>query len=84
MEKKKKRRTYTSPAVKRRYAAKVYTQITFSAPKELVARFREACTVNGDSQASVFKQAMADNLIVSEKADALDQRNHSLSESGHF
>lgn len=69
---KQKWKTYTSPAVKRRYNAKVYSQVTFSAPKELVARFREACKANGDSQASVYKQAMTDYLERRGKDESAD------------
>ena len=35
-----KRKTVTSTEVKRRYNQKVYSQISFSAPKELVEDFR--------------------------------------------
>ena len=34
-----KRKTVTSTEVKRRYNQKVYSQISFSAPKELVEEF---------------------------------------------
>lgn len=54
MEEKKK--TFTSTEVKRRYNEKVYSQISFSAPKDLVEEFRELCKEMGISQASVFKR----------------------------
>lgn len=54
MEEKKK--TFTSTEVKRRYNEKVYSQISFSAPKDLVEEFRELCKEMGISQASVFKK----------------------------
>lgn len=54
MEEKKK--TFTSTEVKRRYNQKVYSQISFSAPKELVEEFRGICRNIGISQASVFKR----------------------------
>lgn len=54
MEEKKK--TFTSNEVKRRYNEKVYSQISFSAPKDLVEEFRELCKEMGISQASVFKK----------------------------
>lgn len=54
MEEKKK--TFTSAEVKRRYNEKVYSQISFSAPKDLVEEFRELCKEMGISQASVFKR----------------------------
>ena len=51
-----KRKTVTSTEVKRRYNQKVYSQISFSAPKELVEEFRGICRNIGISQASVFKK----------------------------
>lgn len=51
-----KRKTFTSTEVKRRYNEKVYSQISFSAPKNLVEEFREICRNLGISQASVFKR----------------------------
>lgn len=51
-----KRKTVTSTEVKRRYNQKVYSQISFSAPKDLVEEFRELCKEMGISQASVFKR----------------------------
>ena len=58
MEEKKK--TFTSTEVKRRYNEKVYSQISFSAPKDLVEEFREICRNIGISQASVIKKFIAD------------------------
>lgn len=58
MEEKKK--TFTSTEVKRRYNEKVYSQISFPAPKDLVEEFREICRNIGISQASVFKKFIAD------------------------
>lgn len=58
MEEKKK--TFTSTEVKRRYNEKVYSQISFSAPKDLVEEFRELCKEMGISQASVFKRFIGD------------------------
>lgn len=53
-----KRKTHTSTEVKRRYNEKVYSRITFSAPKDLVAEFKEKCAKAGVSQAQVLKDAM--------------------------
>ena len=55
-----KRKTVTSTEVKHRYNQKVYSQISFSAPKELVEKFRGICRNVGISQASVFKKVVAD------------------------
>ena len=52
------KKSSTSTDVKRRYNEKVYAKITFSAPKYLVAEFKEVCYNNGISQAQVFKDAM--------------------------
>ena len=51
-----KRKNVTSTEVKRRYNQKVYSQISFSAPKELVEEFRGICRNVGISQASVFNK----------------------------
>ena len=51
-------KTRTSTAVKRRYNNKVYSQIKFELPKELVASFKERCTERGVSQASVVREAI--------------------------
>lgn len=53
-----KRKTHTSTDVKRRYNEKVYSRITFSAPKDLVAEFKEKCLNLGVSQAQILKEAM--------------------------
>ena len=45
---------------KTQYNQKVYSQISFSAPKELVEEFRGICRNIGISQASVFKKFIAD------------------------
>lgn len=58
MEQTPKRKTHTSTAVKSRYNAKVYDKIQFSAPKDLAKEFKEKCAQNGDSMASIFKNAM--------------------------
>ena len=55
-----KMKTFTSTEVKRRYNEKVYSQISFSASKDLVEEFREICRNIGISQASVFKKFIAD------------------------
>lgn len=57
MEEKKKRHINRS---KTQIQSKVYSQISFSAPKELVEEFREICRNIGISQASVFKKFIAD------------------------
>ena len=53
-----KRKTYTTTAVKMKYNNKVYDTISFRAPKELVAQFKEKCAAEGQSQAQIFKDAM--------------------------
>ena len=53
-----KRKTHTSSEVKRRYNNKVYSQIAIQAPKDLAARFKDACKSAGVSQAQVLKEAM--------------------------
>lgn len=55
-----KRKTVTSTEVKRRYNQKVYSQISFSVPKELVEEFRGICRNIEISQASVFKKFITD------------------------
>lgn len=57
-----KRKTHTSTDVKRRYNEKVYSQVSFSAPKDFVAEFRALCKANNVSQAQVLKQAMQDYI----------------------
>lgn len=51
-------KTHTSTEVKRRYNEKVYSMLHYQMPKDLVARFREKCTVTGISQASVIREAI--------------------------
>ncbi len=53
-----KRKTHTSTAVKARYNAKVYSQVTAQLPKELVAAFKAKCAERGVSQAQVIKNAI--------------------------
>ena len=53
-----KRKSHTSTAVKRRYNEKVYTRITFSAPKKRTAAFKEKCIQEDISQAQIFKEVM--------------------------
>lgn len=57
-----KRKTKTSSEVKRRYNAKVYTQIAASVPKELAAAFKEKCAAEGIPQAQIIKKAIEDFL----------------------
>ena len=56
------RKTKTSSAVKDRYNNKVYDNVSFRAPKELVAEFKQKCKENGTSQAQIFKNAMQEYL----------------------
>ncbi len=57
-----KRKTHTSTEVKARYNAKVYSNLSLKLPKELVANFKEKCTREGVSQASIIKKAIEDFL----------------------
>ncbi len=57
-----KRKTHTSSEVKARYNAKVYSNLSLKLPKELVANFKEKCTAEGVSQASVSKKAIEEYL----------------------
>lgn len=59
-----KHKTHTSTEVKRRYNEKVYSRVSISAPKDLVAAFKKKCEENGESQASVLKKAMQDYLNI--------------------
>ena len=52
------RRTHTSTEVRHRYNEKACTVMSFSAPKELAADFKERRAATGVSQASVLKEAM--------------------------
>lgn len=58
----KKRKTTTSTAVKNRYNSKVYDQLSFKLPKELVATFKEKCAAEGIAQAQIIKKAIEDYL----------------------
>ena len=58
----KRRKTKTSTQVKAKYNNKVYDQIAFRAPKELVKEFKAKCADAGVSQAQIFKKAMGDFL----------------------
>lgn len=57
-----KRKTKTSTQVKARYNNKVYDQVAFRAPKELVEKFKAKSAETGVSQAQIFKKAMEDFL----------------------
>lgn len=57
-----KRKTSTSTAVKARYNNKVYSQLAFKLPKELVKSFKEKCANEGVSQAQVIKRAIEEFL----------------------
>ena len=52
------RKTKTSAAVKNRYNAKVYGQITIKIHKDTVAAFKAKCAEKGVSQASVLSEAI--------------------------
>ena len=54
----KTRKTKTSAAVKNRYNAKVYGQITIKIHKDTVAAFKAKCVEKGVSQASVLSEAI--------------------------
>lgn len=60
-------KTKTSTAVKRKYNNKVYSQVKFELPKELVAAFKKACIERGVSQASVIRKAMEQFVTESEE-----------------
>ncbi len=57
-----KRKTKTSSAVKNRYNSKVYEQLAFKLPKDLVKRFKEKCVAEGVSQAQIVKKAIEEFL----------------------
>lgn len=59
-----KRKTVTSTEVKRRYNQKVYSQISFSAPKELVEEFRGICR-NIEFHRQVFSKSLSPILLKS-------------------
>lgn len=52
----------TSSIVKERYNRKVYTQIAFRLPKDLVAAFKAKCATDGISQAAIIRAAIEDYL----------------------
>lgn len=58
MEERKKRKTTTSTAVKRRYNEKTYTLISVRVPKELAKAFMEKCARQKIAQAQVVKRAI--------------------------
>ncbi len=58
----KKRKTTTSTAVKARYNDKVYSQLAFKLPKDLVKAFKEKCAAEGISQAKIIKEAIEEFL----------------------
>lgn len=57
-----KRKSHTSSEVKARYNAKVYSNLSLKLHKELVANFKEKCSEEGVSQASVIKKAIEEYL----------------------
>lgn len=61
-EKKTKRKTVTSTAVKARYNKKTYDRITICVPKEKAARFKEKCKEDGIPFSQVLKKALDDYL----------------------
>lgn len=66
MEKATKRKTHTSTEVKRRYNVKVYSRVFADLPKDLVAKFKEAAAKNGDTTASVLRNALEQYIENSE------------------
>jgi len=63
----KKRKTFTSTAVKRRYNSKVYSRIYADLPKELVANFKAAAKVNGATIAEVLRGALTQYVKKTQK-----------------
>lgn len=57
-DKPKKRKTFTSTAVKKRYNDKHYTNVTYRIETDIVEAFKEKTKLNKDSQADVIRQAM--------------------------
>lgn len=49
-------------ASKRRYSDKAYARIYADLPKEMVAEFKEAVSLNGVSVAAVFRKAMEEYI----------------------
>lgn len=58
----KKRKTTTSTQVKARYNKKTYTLITANIPKALAQEFKDKCSVENISQASIIKKAIENFL----------------------
>ncbi len=56
------RKTHTSTAVKRRYNDKTYSRIVVDLPKDLVAEFKEAVKLNGDSIAAIVRVTVEEYL----------------------
>lgn len=52
----------TSSKVKNRYNNKVYGRLTLALPKQLVQDFKDKCSRNGVSYASVLKDAIKEYL----------------------
>lgn len=48
--------------VKRRYNSKVYSVVSYSLPKQLVADFKAKCKAEGISQASIIRSAIENYL----------------------
>ncbi|MDE5936482.1 MAG: hypothetical protein K2G83_03645 [Ruminococcus sp.] len=55
MEEKKKRKTYTSPAVKERYNKKHYDRITFHCPKGANEMLKKAASVAGMTKSAYIR-----------------------------
>ena len=58
----KKRKTYTSTSVKRRYNDKTYDRIGYSEQKEIAEAFKAKCKEEGIPQAQILKKAVHDFL----------------------
>lgn len=58
----KKRKTKTSSEVKNRYNNKVYSQLSYKLPKDLVSAFKDKCAAENKSQAEIIKKAIEDFL----------------------
>ena len=58
-----KRKTVTSTEVKRRYNQKVYSQISFSAPKELVEEFRGMWIITRSSSLMCVRRRKAGSTL---------------------
>ena len=53
-----KRKKSTSTAAKMRYNNKVYDQLAFKLPKDMVRQFKEKCAREGIPQAQIIKSAI--------------------------